>query len=204
MTTATTPLTCNTENKQENTMQNITATAQQILEAKIPPRYVNMNAENFVTKTEEQKNIIGVFEEYLLEFKRIKRLGETLVLSGDTGIGKTHIACAILNIVLANGHNAFFLDAKDIVDFTKGDMEGVDFIVIDDLEEQWVTAHERNMHGAFDKLYSANIPFLLTTCLSIDGLRFYLGKKRFDRLFEGNSYLVELLGESHRGGTPQN
>lgn len=185
-------------------MQNITASAQQILEAKIPPRYTHMNAENFVTKTEEQTNIIGVFEDYLIDFKRIKRQGETLVLSGNAGIGKTHIACAILNIVLANGHNAFFLYAKDIVEFTKGDMAGVDFIVIDDLEEQWVTAHERNMHGAFDRLYSANMPFVITTCLSIDGLRFYLGKKRFDRLFEGNSYLVELRGESHRGCIPQN
>lgn len=180
-------------------MSEFEATIEQIESANIPKRYIYMTISNFEIETNGQRGLRWLADEHIREFSRVKLNGESLVICGKPGSGKTHITCAILQAVLAKGYKAFFVDGTDLVRFVQEKIEGVDFLVIDDIEPSW-----QDTRHALSVLHSARIPFVLTTTLSERGLKSYLGEKCYDRFFEGNSYVVSIDCESYRNPECQN
>ena len=90
--------------------------------AGIPPNYLNDSLDNFKLPSPDSNPIAyqamaGVMTEvkaFARSFPAVDKPG--LLLVGDTGTGKTHLAVAVLKIMLDNGHNGVFYDYQNLLD----------------------------------------------------------------------------------------
>ncbi len=86
----------------------------------IPPLYKNASLDNFVLPNDnpiarrELSNVLLTVKSFTREFPNDKRPG--LLLVGEPGTGKTHLAVAALRILLSRGFEGLFFDYQNLLD----------------------------------------------------------------------------------------
>ncbi len=88
--------------------------------ANIPPLYENASFDNFVLPRDnpiahrELMQVLLDVKGFAREFPAAKKPG--LMLVGEPGTGKTHLAVATLRLLLARGHEGLFFDYQNLLD----------------------------------------------------------------------------------------
>ncbi|MCC6266968.1 MAG: ATP-binding protein [Dehalococcoidia bacterium] len=125
------------------------------------------------------------------------------VLQGANGCGKTHLAAAIANRVLADGRGVFFAVVPDLLDYLRASfapgkespydelfdrVRNVDLLVLDDLGAQATTQWaQEKLYQVVNYRHVAGLPTVVTTDQSLD------------RLQEAHPRIVARIADPHAG-----
>lgn len=142
--------------------------------------------------------------------------GRGLIVFGPVGVGKSHLAAAVVNELLGREVAAVFQNVPELLGrfratYSKGadekesdllqGLEEADLVVLDDLGAEKVTEWtEAMLYRIIDARYRAKRPVVVTTNLRLFGagsLEEAIGTRAMDRLVEVCD-LVGLKGESYR------
>ena len=165
----------------------------------IPPRFIGKSLDSYRAETEGQHKALAVCRSYAENFDRHARRGDSLILSGMPGTGKSHLAGAILQAILPR-HVGVYVTLMDLIrmlrdtwrrDSTTTEsqllqrLQDVPLLVIDEIGVQYGTDGERAiLFDVLDRRYRAMRPVILMTNLGKEDLRTAVGDRVFDRLTE--------------------
>jgi len=201
------------ERKQEVIRQKFTKAA-------IPKRFLNRTFENYQTTSQQQQLALNIARTYANHFAERLENGGGLILQGQPGTGKTHLACAIANQVITNGASARFTTVMQLVrairatwkrDSEQSEDEilqsiiGYDLLIIDEIGVQYETESEKLI--LFDVLngrYENEKPTILLTNLVGQELNACIGERNVDRIQEGGGATISFTWGSYRSNVYQN
>lgn len=189
--------------------------------AAIPKRFKMKTFENFRTDAPADKRNHAECFEYARGFREYSELGRCLILVGVPGTGKTHLACAVANVVMNQGYTALFTTVSEMIKRIRstwskdsGETEekvinglvSVDLLIIDEVGIQYGTEAEKiQLFEVINRRYEDVKPTIIISNLppeSADGkdLKTYLGERSFDRLRENGGKALIFSGSSKRSG----
>lgn len=178
----------------------------------IPKRFRDKNFCNFLADSHEKKEALTLAKNFSESFEEHKKNGATLVFSGLPGTGKSHLALAIAQEIMAR-NTVFYTSAIDAVrtvretwrkNSEKSEKQvldmfaSVDLLIIDEVGVQYGTEAEQvTLFDIIDKRYRDMMPIILLTNENREGFRKFLGDRSFDRLREQGEW-VKFEWESYR------
>jgi DNA replication protein DnaC len=187
------------------------ALRRRIENAGIPARFVGRTFDTFRAETEEQRAALTICRDFAENFVDNVRRGQSLILSGKPGTGKSHLSAAILQALLQ--HDVRYTTAMGLVravrDTWRRDSErserdllrslgSLDLLVIDEIGMQYGTDGEQTiLFDVLDGRYRDMTSTVLITNQDREGFRGYVGDRVFDRLRETARW-VSFDWESYR------
>lgn len=173
----------------------------------IPPRFAGVTISDYQVTTRQQAAVKAVCCAYLEEWPEQRTKGSSLVLTGRCGTGKTHLACAIANAVMAeHGSDVLFGTVTHLMRLLRASfnarsdrserqaieaMVGPDLLIIDEVGAQAGTAHEMGiLFELVNERYAAMRPTILISNLNAEALEEYIGERTMDRMRHNGTILA--------------
>ena len=138
----------------------------------------------------------------------------SLILSGAAGTGKTHLACALINGVLAQGRTALYASVAQVMRYARAHPNAVteretyarflrpDLLVLDEVGLRKDTASSDFERTAIFELanlrYEHRRPMVVITNLVPSELQDWLGEPVISRLREGGGTIVRFTWDNYR------
>lgn len=173
--------------------------------ATIPRKLRYCSFDTYVTTTPEQQHALDVCRSFADQFDYMRDSGGVLILAGNTGTGKGHLAASIAMSVLAREMTATYATVQDIVLMLRAGwtnrnepselevlrmLTRVDLLVIDEAGVQFGSDAERNhLYAVIDGRYREQLPMILTTNLSAAELLDVMGERIYSRLRENGQWI---------------
>lgn len=181
----------------------------------IPPRFANCTFDNFTVESPDQKTALDACREYADNFQQMHAKGVCMVLRGNVGTGKNHLACAVARQVSEQeGFSSLLLTVAEIIQRIRATWDrqsteteaeiierfaGVDLLILDEVGRQYGTEAERiTLFQVIDARYRAMRPTMVISNLLPGEITEYLGDAAYDRLRENGGRLVNFDWFSHR------
>lgn len=148
---------------------------------------------------------------YTDHFREFKKMGKGLLLYGEVGTGKSHIAACIANHLIDEGYKVLMTNFATMVNILQASFEGrqeyinslnrYSLLIIDDLgAERKSEFMQEQVYNIIDARYRSGLPMIITTNLTIKQLTepAEIGFSRiYDRILE-RCHPMELTGDSRR------
>jgi DNA replication protein DnaC len=179
--------------------------------AAVPARY---KAASLDQEAPNQAEAYRTAREYVSAFPAALESGAGLLLWGDVGTGKTHIACAMANALLADMRPVVYCTAMEAIlavrsTFRKGSEDSEldvyerfgmpELLILDEIGVQRGTDDERMVLTSIADTRSRNcLPTIAISNLPPDQIFGLLGERMFDRLIGFGGQIVHMPGRSLR------
>ena len=183
--------------------------------AGIPPRFAGKSLDNYQAADTGQQRALKIARAYADAWDRVRAKGTSLIFSGSPGTGKTHLACAIANRVIAAGSSAVYTTVSDALrsirraydpgsSLTEGEaisaLADPALLVLDEVGADYGTEHSKTLlFDVLNKRYEQVRPTIVLTNLDRDALTGHLGERIMDRMREGGGMLLSFGWASYRG-----
>ena len=181
----------------------------------IRPRFKNATFENFEATSESQKNVVKFLSGWAGKFHTGKRYPDAgIIILGNYGTGKTHLAVAVCRVLAAAGYSVSFTKCSEMLKKVKetwgkfsDEAERAvirtfrlpDLLVIDDCGVQFNSDAERNIfYDVVDFRYDHMRPTIITANCNEGELKMLIGERVYDRMRDDGACIVECNWESWR------
>ncbi|MBN6741657.1 ATP-binding protein [Acidithiobacillus sp. MC6.1] len=186
--------------------------------AAIPRRYIDCDFNNYVVDVPGQQTALNVCWNYAEHFEERARKGACLILCGNPGTGKNHLASAIARRVLSMGRTVLHVTAYDVIarirqtwqrgignstelEVIRGFAEA-DLLIIDEVGKTFGSDGERvHLFEVIDHRYRDMKPTIILSNEGVEGVEKYLGVAAFDRLCQNGELLIFDWQSYRRGRT---
>lgn len=168
-------------------------------QASIPARFVGRTLDNFNAATDAQRAALEIAREFAENFDAHAKRGDSLILSGLPGTGKSHLATAVLQAIMPE-HCGLYTTCMNVIRSVRGtwrkDSEksetqilnayaDVPLLVLDEIGVQYGTDGEQTiLFDVLDRRYREMQPSIFLTNQDKKGFREFIGDRTFDRLIE--------------------
>lgn len=180
----------------------------------IPSRFQSKTFDAYEAKLPEQKQALATCMSYARTFSDRLEGGDSLVLMGRPGTGKTHLASAIGGELALSGRSVLFLSMREMVTRVTSTWRGEgseaqaiqsltepDLLIIDEVGgESGSVVEKRIFFSVLNARYESRRSVILITNVNTNGLKDYLGERAYSRLCETAS-LVLMTWDGYRGKT---
>lgn len=180
----------------------------------IPPRFMSKTFDGFDPADEKQARVLRICKAYAERFDERHEAGGGLVMCGTPGTGKTHLAAAIGNHLMAAGRSALFASVLAAVrrvkqTYNKGSTETEhdaiakfyepDLLMLDEVGVQFGSEAERLiLFEIINGRYERVLPTILISNLPENELGAFIGDRVMDRMKEGGGVVLAFDWESKR------
>lgn len=185
--------------------------------ALIPSRFRDRSFDGYTATHPKQVKALTLCREYADNFEEHYKAGRCLLLLGNVGTGKTHLAAAIANQIMHNtAATAVYRTVGGILQHIKGsyDRESEytesqafaayvkpDLMIIDEVGATKPTEFElATLFNIINGRYEEQLPTIVISNLSAKELPGALGERCVDRLREGGGIAVGFDWPSARAG----
>jgi len=188
-------------------------TARIMEQSRIGERFKNRRFETFKTNASNRK----AYETCLSYTRSFNKKSNGLLLVGEYGTGKTHLAVAMIHELAKKSVYGVFITTPELLqkirtsfnneDYNQNEIMDIvkttEFLVLDDLGAEKVTDWVREQfYMIINARYENMLPTVITTNLSFNELEKQIGKRIVSRiiemtdgvLFEGEDYRMRKLG----------
>lgn len=176
----------------------------------VPPRFAEKNFGNYEPKTDHQKVVFNALKEYGENIAEVVKLGRSLMLTGNAGTGKTHLACSIIAEAIKQGYSALFTESSAFVRSIKDGWSeraseqeildryvNIDLLVIDEIGIGF-KGDQNLLFTLINERYKRVKPTILLSNLKPAELLEFLGERIVDRLRENGGKMYVFDWGSHR------
>lgn len=185
--------------------------------ARIPKRFQGKTFADYIAETPQQQRALEACTSYAHDFADNLAAGRCLILSGNVGTGKTHLAAAIADyIVRETEYTAVFRSLHSILQAIKstyGGDAGVsesevfqlftspDLLIIDEVGATKSSEFELStLFALINARYESKLPTVIITNLEAHQLKESIGDRCVDRLREGGGRALMFDWDSERAG----
>ncbi|PID45058.1 MAG: hypothetical protein CSB47_10465 [Proteobacteria bacterium] len=191
--------------------RNRLATIGALGEMNIPRRFVECSFDSYRASTEDQKKVLEKARDYAENFNRYLDAGACLIMRGNPGTGKNHLATAIAKKLHSSRYSVVRVKASEYLDeyWARGfaDRQGwlkklsrVDLLIIDELGR---SSESKAAIDAFFRIFDLRWeeckPTAVLTNLVTDDMKMVIGDAAYDRLRQGGGMLLNFDWGSLRG-----
>ena len=183
----------------------------------IPKRFLGKTLKSYQVSCKEQQDVINDAKAFLIEFSSPQgHSGRCMTMLGNTGTGKSHLACAVaLCVIKRYGGTARFSSVSEINRLVRESKSyntkysetevieafgNYDLLIVDEVGIQSGTdAESRALFDVFNARYQNVKPTIVISNLTKDQLTVALGERIVDRLKEGGGEILSFNWQSYRG-----
>lgn len=183
--------------------------------ARIPKRFQGKTFADYIAETPQQQRVLEACTSYARNFSDNLEAGRCLILSGNVGTGKTHLAAAIADyLVRETEYTAIFRSLHSILQAIKSTYGGdsrvteidvlqsftsPDLLIIDEVGATKSSEFElATLFAIINTRYENNLPTVVITNLEAAELKNAIGDRCTDRLREGGGRAIAFNWESKR------
>lgn len=181
----------------------------------LPDRFSGRTFESYEAKEPAQQKVLDICISYAQKFPELRKAGTSMIFYGNTGTGKTHLACSIANhLMQVHGMPVLFTSVLKAVRTVKqtynktskvSEQEAInsfcepDLLILDEIGVQFGSEAEKLiLFEIINERYENLRPTILISNLSIEEMRNYLGDRIISRMKENNGKALLCDWKGHR------